>query len=788
VSPDLREQLQRALVGAYTLERELGGGGMSRIFVATENRLGRTVVVKVLSPELAASVSVDRFEREIRFAASLQQANIVPLLATGEMNGMPYYTMPFVEGESLRARLARSGALPVAECVGILHDVTRALSYAHARGVVHRDIKPDNVLLSHGTAVVTDFGIAKAISAARTSDGSSTLTDVGASVGTPSYMAPEQVAGDENVDHRADLYALGCMAYELLTGRPPFAGLTPQRILGAHLGAKPRAVSELRPDTPRPLAAIVMRCLEKDPERRPADAGEVARALDESVGASGAPTRGAFWSRVSPTGRVALAAVAVAALTMSGVAIWRARAGVAPADRSVAILPLANLSGDKANDYFGEGLAEEITDALSKAGVLVIGRSSAVALAARGTDARDIARQLGVGSLLQGSVQRAGDNVRVTVQLISARNGATIWSDTYDKQLKDVFAVQDQIAHSVAAELRVTLTGGARAPLARTETSDPEAHALYLQGLYLWNRRTAQTLRQAITLFEQAAARDPRYARAYAGEALAYVQLPAYDDVPNDAYYEKAREAASRALGIDSTLAEAYAALGAADGYQFRNADAEREFTRAIGADSGFATAHFWHGWVLNHAGRYAEALREMERARQLEPASLVVNTVGGLLLFQQDRIASADSALRRVLALDPSFVLASSGLPRVLIEEGKYDEAIARLEQLVALPAIRRAENMALLTYAYARSARTREARHTIARMIDESGRPLALSGSLAVAYDALGERALALAALRSAIQQHDPWLTLQGRSPAYAHLRADPVAAGMLARIEAP
>jgi eukaryotic-like serine/threonine-protein kinase len=293
---DLREQLQDTLHGAYTLDRELGGGGMSRVFSAEELRLGRKVVVKVLSPELAAGLSAERFEREIRLAASLQQANIVPVLATGDTNGLPYYTMPYVEGESLRARLASGAPFATSDVLRILGDVARALQYAHERGVVHRDIKPDNVLLSGGTAVVTDFGIAKAIAAARGGSGPErvdgaqdllTLTQFGTSIGTPAYMAPEQAAGDPDVDYRADLYSLGCLAYELLAGHPPFHGRSPARVLAAHMGEAPAPIGEARPDVPRELSGLVMRCLAKDPSDRPQSAAEVILALNAVTSGSG---------------------------------------------------------------------------------------------------------------------------------------------------------------------------------------------------------------------------------------------------------------------------------------------------------------------------------------------------------------------------------------------------------------------------------------------------------------------------------------------------------------------
>ncbi len=298
--PELRSQLQDTLAGSYLLERELGGGGMSRVFLADEVRLGRKVVIKVLSAELTAGVNAERFEREIRLAASLQQANIVPVLSAGDVGGLPYYTMPFVEGESLRARLSTREPISVTEVVRILGDVSRALAYAHEHGVVHRDIKPDNVLLSGGTAVVTDFGIAKALSASRAESGA-TLTQVGTAVGTPAYMAPEQVAGDPDVDHRADLYAFGCMAYELLGGKSPFDGRTPQRILAAHVTEAPRPVTELRADTPAPLATLVMRCLAKEPGDRPASARELVAVLDSATTGTGISTGSAL-----TTGRVTL--------------------------------------------------------------------------------------------------------------------------------------------------------------------------------------------------------------------------------------------------------------------------------------------------------------------------------------------------------------------------------------------------------------------------------------------------------------------------------------------------
>jgi len=317
---ELREELQHTLGSTYTLERELPRGGMARVFVATETRLRRSVVVKVMSRELAADISGERFEREIQLAASLQQANIVPVLSAGDMDGVPYYTMPYVEGESLRTLLATRGALPISEVVSILRDVARALSYAHAHRVVHRDIKPDNVLLSHGAAVVTDFGIAKAISASRTAPGDPTLTQAGAPIGTPAYMSPEQAAGDPNIDQRADVYAFGCMAHELLTGHPPFTDPSAQRVLAAHLTETPKPVRELRPETPPSLASLVMRCLEKDPADRPASANEILQTLGGIAAPSGDVANG--MSRRAAGGRRRVFGSAVILIVLLFAAAW----------------------------------------------------------------------------------------------------------------------------------------------------------------------------------------------------------------------------------------------------------------------------------------------------------------------------------------------------------------------------------------------------------------------------------------------------------------------------------
>jgi serine/threonine-protein kinase len=784
---DLRSQLQATLGDAFTLERELGGGGMSRVFVASENRLRRPVVIKVLSTELAAGVSAERFEREIQLAASLQQANIVPLLAAGETGGIPYYSMPLVDGQSLRARIAREGPLPIADCVNILRDLARALSYAHAHGVVHRDIKPDNILLSHGTAVVTDFGIAKAISAARTQAGMDTLTQAGSSIGTPAYMAPEQVAGDHTADHRIDIYAFGCVAYELLTGRPPFTG-SPQQLLAAHLSRTPQPVRELRGDTPGALAAVLARCLEKQADDRPASADELLRSLEAIATPSGGyatgvvPTSGKRHVRrtVGIAGAIAVV-VLIGAILLRGQ--WRT---AAPQDTSIAVLPLANLSGDSSNNYLGEGLAEEITGALAKAGLHVIGRGSARALADRGLDAREVARQLGVASVLQGSVQRVGDQLRISIQLMSGSDGSVRWNQRYDRRSQDVFAVQDEIARSVVNELRVTL--GAGTTLVRTETTDPQAHALYLQGLYLWNRRTAPAIHQAIELFKAAVVRDSNYARAHAGVALAYTVLPYYEDGNSDSLRALGSVAAQRALAIDSSLAEAWTARGFAAAGQWANAEAERHFQRALQSDSTLATARFWYSLLLEHVDRYEDAKRERDAAARLEPTSLVIRSASSQLLSANRQFAEALAISDSILAIDSLFALAHFSRGWALTYSGRYEEAVTGLRLITDVPGVRGSEIKGTLAHALAGAGRVAEARAILADLRRDYPSGIVPTGAVAAALFELGDRDAALAALEAAVVQHDPWLLNYSNGPRYDRLRTDPRARALLESTERP
>jgi serine/threonine-protein kinase len=490
---DLVEQLQATFGKTYTIEREFGAGGMSRLFVAWDTLLRRRVAIKVLPPTLAAAVSMERFNREIMLAAALQHPHIVPVLSAGELDGLPYYIMPFVEGESLRARVGR-GPLSVREAVSIMKDVSRALSYAHGRGVIHRDIKPDNILLSGGSATVTDFGVAKAIVASRlrqtTEQATGTITGVGISIGTPAYMAPEQVSADPALDHRADIYALGIVSYEMLAGAPPFRARTPQQILTAHLTEKPANITTRRYDVPQALANIVMDCLQKEPTARPRTANDLLQRLEHPSISSGAfDPPSVIRGRRRWRERLTLPAIIAASLAIvfwtflrsdQSVTTPAATAAAAPATQptatttpplSLAVLPLVNLGADRADSIVARGLTSSLIDALSRGqGIRVASLTASTAASLQPAPPVVMGQRLNVTHLLEGTVQRQGQRVRVTVRLLRAVNDSLLWSQTFDRSGRDALAMQDDLTGAITSALAPRIS---RAPSAASPLSAP---------------------------------------------------------------------------------------------------------------------------------------------------------------------------------------------------------------------------------------------------------------------------------------------------------------------------
>ena len=770
----LRATLERSLGDAYLFERELGGGGMSRVFLAEDRTLQRQIVVKVLQQDMAAGVSPERFRREIQLAAKLQHPHIVPLLSSGEIDGTPYFTMPFIDGESLRARLAREGELPVTESVRILRHVASALAYAHKHGVVHRDIKPDNVMLADDFALVTDFGVAKALSAS-TATGASALTSMGLAIGTPAYMAPEQALADPTVDHRADIYAWGTMAYEMLTGLPPFHRASPQATLAAQAIEQPEPIQKKRPGLPLALSSLVMRCLEKRPADRPQSAAEVLSALDAIATSSGGtapaltvPTAPSTKRNLTP----AIAGAAIILLAAVGGFLYRngtfkSSGGSGTELTSVAVLPLTNVGGDTASDYFSDGMTDELANALGKLpGLRVASRTSAYAFKGRNdADAGEIGRKLHVQAFLAGTVRRAGDRLRVTAQLTNVADGIELWSDSYERPAKDVFQVQDDIARRIADALKLKLGAGAAASTASASaasrgTDNLEAYDSYLRGIYLWNRRGADNLTRAISHFERAVAIDPNFGRAYAGMASVYALLPEYTDSPPPNVLKLTQDAAGKALAIDSTLAVAHTALGLASIHAWDYPTAERQYRMAIALEPQYPTGHQWYGEFLFRTGRTDSAIAELNRAVALDPLAPIPTSALAFGLNLAGRYDDAIVAAKKGLELAPTTGLIHSVLADSYIAKKEYPLAVREMETAASLdPAL--AYRQGSLAYAYSAAGDKEKARGILAKLEGRARREKVSPYAIAIAHLGLGENDAALTALERAVDQHEIALT---------------------------
>ena len=607
-------QLTAGLTGRYEIEREVGRGGMATVYLAQDVRHHRPVAVKVLHPQLAMSLGPERFLREIQIAARLQHSHIVPLYDSGQAGEFLYYVMPYVEGESLRQRLEREKRLPVEDALRLARAVASALDYAHRHQIVHRDIKPENVMLHDGEAMVTDFGIAKAVSVAA----SNNLTQTGTAIGSPSYMSPEQAAGDPNVDARTDIYSLGAMLYEMIGGSAPFTGPNIQAVMAKLFTDPVRALREHRDDTPEWLEQAVHKALAKNPAERFATASQFALALTWPAGGSTPPGM--------PAGS-------------SG-------------GKSIAVLPFVNMSADAENEYFTDGIAEEIMNALSKIQSLrVASRTSAFAFKGKNEDIGEIGRKLRVATVLEGSVRKAGDRLRVTAQLVNVADGFRLWSERYDRQLEDVFAIQDEIATSIVTALRVVLSDEEKRAVEKAPTENVEAYEYYLRGRKFFHQMRRTGMQFSRRMFERAIETDPRYALAYAGIADCCSFLYMWWD-GSKANLEGAVTASRKALDLDPELAEAHASRGFALTLGRAYEEARREFETALRLNPKLYEAHYLYARACVQEGKLQEAVQHYEDAARVRPEDyqavlLMQGPLNGL-----GRKADALAALRRGLQI----------------------------------------------------------------------------------------------------------------------------------------
>jgi eukaryotic-like serine/threonine-protein kinase len=651
MSSEPSNPFMRAIADRYAIEREIASGGMATVYLADDLKHGRQVALKVLKPEIASVVGAERFHREIQIAANLNHPHILPLYDSGEIDvslvGTPkgagdgpllFYVMPYVRGESLRARLERETQLPVDEALRITRQVASALDYAHARQLVHRDVKPENILIHEGEAMVADFGIARALS---TTD--QNLTGAGIVVGTAAYMSPEQAVGDPSIDARSDVYALACVLYEMLAGEPPFTGPNAVAVMAKRLVDPVPSVRRLRPEVPPAVERAITKALARHPADRYASTISFAEALSAPDAA-------------------------------------RARA------RSVAVLPFLNLSADPENEYFADGITEDVITHLSKVRAIeVISRTSVMPFKKREHGLREIAARLGVGTVLDGSVRRAGDRVRIVAHLIDAEPEQHLWSETYDRQLTDIFAIQTDVALQIARSLRAELSADERSRIGREPTTNVSAYNLYLQGRHWLIRYTQEGMRKSIEYFRQAIDLDPGYALAYTSIAMAHNELAEGGASDPAESYTESRTALRTALSLDDELGEAHAALGylrlVAD---FDWAGSEQEFRRALELNPGSADGHDYYGRLLNAMGRHDDALVELRRAQQLDPLAHRVDVT--TTLVRAGRYEEAVQAIEPAVQLDPQNARARATLAWAYFLQGLHDRGLAELERAAML------------------------------------------------------------------------------------------------------
>jgi eukaryotic-like serine/threonine-protein kinase len=653
-------RLAAALADRYRIEREVGAGGMATVYLAQDLKHHRAVAIKVLRAELGAILGPERFLREIEISAQLHHPHILPLYDSGEAEGLLFYVMPYVEGESLRDRLAREKQLALEEALQIAREVADALSYAHSRGVIHRDIKPENILLESGHAVVADFGIARAISAA----GGEQLTGTGVAIGTPAYMSPEQAAGSKDLDGRSDLYALGCVLFEMLAGQPPFTGPTVDSIVHQHLVVEAPNVTSIRPAVPASVAAALRRALAKTPADRFNPVALFAEALGARASAgfplpSASATTVRAWRSWRRTALLGLAAV----VTIAGaVAVSRRlRPGASGSHHlltAIAVLPLENLSAEGAQAYFAPGLQDELLTQLSKVAALtVISRTSVMGYQGTAKPLREIAAELGVGSVVEGSVQVMGNRLRVNVQLIDAGTDRHLWAEQYDRTLTDAFEVQSEIAQRIVEAVGTTLTRAEAGAIAAAPTANAEAYRLYLQGReYMtragYLRRNLETGQQ---LFERALELDSNFALAHAALSEVHGEMYWFRYDPSPAQAARQREEAETALRLAPDLPQVHAAMGLAHYYGRRDyRRALDEFAIALKGLPNDAQLRLFTGAVRRRMGDWSEAVAAFEKAAQLDPrdANLLLD-LGGTYRVTR-RYAEAVSAYNRALTLAP--------------------------------------------------------------------------------------------------------------------------------------
>ncbi len=773
----------------YEVLEQIGAGGMGTVYRARDQRLHRDVALKVLpAGALADDLARHRFRKEALALSQLNHPNIAIIHDFDSAEGVDFLVMEYIEGTTVNAMLS-GGPLPERDILQFGHQAALGLAAAHERGIVHRDLKPANLRVTPDRRTkILDFGLAELFQTG--SDLGVTATATSASTsgppGTLPYMSPEQLR-EEKVDHRTDIYSLGAVLYEISTGQRPFPETRGPRLIDSILHHHPTAPRALNRRLSPGLENIVLKCLDKDPDRRYQSARELGVDLNRlATGAAAAPGR-------RLTRRAALAAVAAAVLLLValGLDVGGIRSQLFGAIsgrqiRSIAVLPLENLSGDPDQEYFADGMTEALISELTRIRALrVISRWSVMQYKGVRKPLPQIARELGVDGVVLGSVRRTGDRVHISAQLIHASSDVNLWARNFDVAAGNIQVLQNDVVRNIVEEIQVQLTPQEQAHLAQARPVNPQAHEAYLRGRYHWNKRTPEGMKLALAAFQRAVGLDAGYAPAYVGLADTYA-FPSEISLPHREAHEKQVAAARKALELDPTLAEAHTSLASAYQNDWDWQAAERSYRRAIELNPNYATARHWFSTLLTALGRHDEAVAEAQRALELDPLSMIIRaSVGGRLLHAR-RLDEAEQACRETVDLDPTFPVAIGCIGMVQSVRGEFNQAAAQYQRAAQLSG--GTEWLSFLGYVRARAGKRTEALAAIDQLRAAGPPGLVPAMRIAIVYTGLGEKDEAFRWLEQAYKDRDPELLWLGTEPMFDPLHGDPRFADLLQRIGVP
>jgi len=769
--------------GRYQIIEELGRGGMGRVYKAHDTKIKEKIALKLIKPEIAKDKkTIERFSNELRLARKIRHKNVCGMFDLGEEKGTHYITMEFVPGEDLRSLIRRIGQLPIGKSISIATQICEGLAEAHRLGVVHRDLKSNNIMIDkEGNARIMDFGIARSLEAKG-------ITGAGVMIGTPEYMSPEQVEGKE-VDQRSDIYSLGIILYEMVTGRVPFEGDTPFTIGMKHKGEMPQNPKELNTQISGDLSALILKCLEKDKEKRYQSSVEVRSELERIE--KGIPTTERIIPERKPLTskeitvtfglrKLLIPGLVVLVLVILAVIVWQSllqKEATPPfIDKlSIAVLPFEDASPQKDQEILCDGMTDEIIAKLSRfQGWKVMNRNSVMLYKGTRKDIKEIGEELNVGIILTGNVRKEEENIRVMAQLVNVADRFQIWSDTYNRKLEKIFEIQSAIAEQIAAALMEELSPEEKNQLRKKPTENLEAYNLYLQGRFFWNKRTEEGLNRAVEYFEQAIEKDSMYAQAYAGLADCYTLMPWYGSTPLKQVLPKAKKAAMKALEIDDMLAEAHTSLAVVMEYEWDWERAEREHKRAIELNPSYATAHHWYAFYLMWNASFDNAIEEIRRARELDPLSLIISADIGQILIWARRYDEAIESLRETLRMDPNFRSVHSLIGQAYFFKSMYEEALDEFNKEEELFGSAVGSD-ALIGITYIKMGMIEEAKQILNDLIEKSKEGHDVSYFIASLCFWLGENNQGFEWLNRAYEDQDPWLCSLKVDPSLDIVRSD-------------